>query len=300
MLNALLASYDKHILVETNNYKVLRDLQNNRFAGTQVPGFSFSKDLSNTNIDFKFSFLEKGERAYFMEDFENNKMVLKTQYEKKISFGQLTWLFAPIFEYLHQKQNRFSLHAAAYGKKKEAIVYVSEGGGGKTTSSLEMCLNRDFEFIGDERILVDSTKKPQVLCGNPVIHVRKETLPFFSKLNTLRKKAKVYIYPEEVGIIKKNYNYSIKHLVFSRLSTCNIIKKINKESAILNLFKNASEVIRRVGCCIVSLNIPLNSLDTKNLTINRWNNIVRVFSSVEYHMIEGSKDFIGGYLESLL
>ena len=70
-----------------------------------------------------------------------------------------TNILEPVLYYVAVHKKQYLLHAATIVKDAKATCIVGKGGAGKTMMSLNKCLQEGYAFMGDDLILVDSTKR---------------------------------------------------------------------------------------------------------------------------------------------
>jgi hypothetical protein len=124
-----------------------------------------------------------------------------------------------------QRAEKFmaTIHSACVEKDNSAILLLGRTGSGKTTLSLDLCINYDYSLIGNDRNVVglDSNERFIAFDGTKFLFLRYESirrnlpelLPLFpeKKLDSWLRKTKVL--PNELGIKNSNNTPILKSYI---------------------------------------------------------------------------------------
>ncbi len=95
----------------------------------------------------------------------------------------------PLIDYVLLKKGVISVHAAAFSKHDNAVVFAGRGGAHKTTIAMDMIRREGYRFLGDDRVLLDDTGRVYAFptfVDLFTFRLRKMALENFRKLDKLR------------------------------------------------------------------------------------------------------------------
>lgn len=161
---------------------------------------------------------------YINEDFpyyvkyvnSNNKKINTTSTSieiyypiKEITPASIAYMGYILMESQRANKSQITLHSACVEKEEKGVLLLGRSGSGKTTLAIDLCKNKDYKLIGNDRNIIGlKNNKPVVYDGTKFLFLRyesiKRNLPELlhlfndSKEDSWLKKTKVL--PEDIGI----------------------------------------------------------------------------------------------------
>ena len=95
----------------------------------------------------------------------------------------------PLIDYVLLKKGAISVHAAAFSKNDRAVVFAGRGGAHKTTIAMDMIRREGYQFLGDDRVLMDGAGRVYAyptFVDLFTFRLRKMAIENYRKLDKLR------------------------------------------------------------------------------------------------------------------
>ena len=125
----------------------------------QWPLTQNSQSVTQFEINNYFVILADNSMVFYIYDIILNKAIVCI---KDVTLLPNYFLASPFFKLIKLWSKRVGLniiHAGCVSNDKHAVLFVGQGGKGKSTSSIQ-CLTGGLNYIGDDYVLVDLKKTP--------------------------------------------------------------------------------------------------------------------------------------------
>jgi len=291
-----LQSYSKGINLITNSCQLVNFLEDS-FIKSILPDFKTTKVFEDKA--FLLRFLDSGTKSFKLTE---ERCDVEGIFNKDFSGPNLTYLVRYLLQKQYLNNDLFLLHGAAVTKADKTALILGSSGSGKTTLSLELCLNRGFEFIGDETILFN-LKNGGVSAGNDYIRVDTDNLTVCQALGLEGSgEGKKILSVEELRIKKRVLPSQVDVIMYPKvLPDLKQVKLLGEEESILNMFYEVSDPVRAPGYALVNFGKALPSLDSPKMSSKRLKMVKELIGrGVPSYAIKSSFTFISGFLEDLI
>ena len=224
--------------------KALSSLKNKKFEMKQVHSKTKYNHYKDNNLQIYLSDNIEQEYLVIKED-KNIYIISKNKDESRC----LLYVIREIIRIVSGNKKNIILHAGCVRNSKQNILIVGESGSGKTTLVFQLLAKADFEFVSNDRTIVDSDFRVfefpiKVRVGFETInHIK--TLQKFLISNNINKieNNKIILYPKDINRWKKqkkNDNCTIAKIIIPNINPNikNNIERLSQYEAKRILEKN--------------------------------------------------------------
>jgi hypothetical protein len=240
---------------------LLRSIINNDFLSKYIPEVIVSRTDKRRNI-FQLTF--QPSHITSLEFVSENKVCFNYQIEI-VSIRDLISVIDYVLDFVRQKDGVYNIHASACSLNDKAIVFIgSVSGLGKTTLALNLCLNKGFKFIGDEKVLL--SEDMTVIGGVKTIEYNK---------NQLYKTIDNNYHNKDITN-EKTINVETQNIALALIIQPMIVKNgnlfVNKWEPIKSewhLYEEMTRKIRGISRRVNNFSVPIPSIDTNDIAVRR-------------------------------
>lgn len=224
--------------------KALSSLKNKKIEMKQVHSNTKYKYYKENNLQIYLS--DNIEQEYLViKEYQNIYIISKNKDESRC----LLYVIREIIRIVSENKKNIILHAGCVRNSKQNILIVGDSGSGKTTLIFQLLAKSNFEFVSNDRTVVDCDFRTfefpiKVRVGFETInHIK--TLKKFIISNNINKieDGKIILYPKEIKRWKKqkkNDNCSITKIIIPDINSKikNNIEKLSQYKTKIILEKN--------------------------------------------------------------
>lgn len=266
------------------NSNILDKIQKLDFIYNYIPEVSI--DDTNNQTEYKLIILDN-EKDVKLE-INNYSFSFSYNAGHNITGEDLVTVIDYCFDYIRQEMGVYCVHGSAAEKNGKGVLFFGPISGiGKTTVTLNLCLKKNFSFIGDDKILINSYG--EIEGGAKLLRYNKSALnqsvsENLDKLSPEEIKAKV-------KISKSNSKITLIVLPILSHKTAGLeIEKWDSIKSNFHIYEELTRKIRGTSRRVGNYNYPLESLDSRKLAQKR-----SIFSSilserVPFYMLKGNPD----------
>lgn len=264
------------------------------FVYHYIPAFSltskvkirqeYTLELNNKNA--KLSFQKQGKKFY-----------LEGNLKKYLSLEDVITVLEYCLEYIRQEKGIYCVHGSAVAKQGKSILFIGAASGlGKTTLALNLCQQEGFDFIGDEKILVDLNN--QLVGGSTFIIYNKKFLTKSIKINLNLKKID---YNSQIKLAKTPLRLSliVQPMIFNSAVKLEI-ERWNNLKANFHFYEEITRKIRGTSRRINNFRYPLPSIDNEIIALKRASFANEIAQKVPFYQLRGNTSKIMGKISELL
>lgn len=232
--------------IDINLYKkALSSLKNKKFEMKQVHSKTKYKYYKENDLQIYLSDNIKQEYLVIKE-YKNIYILSKNKDESRC----LLYVIREIIRIVSENKRNIILHAGCVRNSKQNILMVGDSGSGKTTLIFQLLAKADFEFVSNDRTIVDNDLRTfefpiKVRVGFETInHIK--TLQKFIISNNINKieDDKIILYPKDINRWKKQKekddNKTITKIIIPNINPKikNNIEKLSQYNTKIILEKN--------------------------------------------------------------
>ena len=229
--------------------KALSSLRNKKFEMKQVHSKTKYKYYKENNLQIYLS--DNIEQEYLViKEYKNIYILSQNKDESRC----LLYVIREIIRIISENKRNIILHAGCVRNSKQNILMVGNSGSGKTTLIFQLLAKADFEFVSNDRTIVDSDFRVfefpiKLRVGFETInHIK--TLQKFIISNNIDKieDGKIILYPKDIKRWKKqrkNDNHTITKIIIP-----NINPKIKNN--IEKLSPNKAKIVLEGNCYVLN------------------------------------------------
>lgn len=224
--------------------KALSSLRNKKFEMKQVHSKTKYKYYKENNLQIYLS--DNIEQEYLViKEYKNIYILSQNKDESRC----LLYVIREIIRIISENKRNIILHAGCVRNSKQNILMVGNSGSGKTTLIFQLLAKADFEFVSNDRTIVDSDFRVfefpiKLRVGFETInHIK--TLQKFIISNNIDKieDGKIILYPKDIKRWKKqrkNDNHTITKIIIPNINPKikNNIEKLSPNKAKIVLERN--------------------------------------------------------------
>lgn len=290
------------IEVESKSINVFTAFKRCRILPTIIPNIEIFQDPAPSVINYRIIHTQDSANSITTN---NNTFHIHEAWDDNDIPGYIVFFIYKLFDHLYLTKNYISFHSSAISKNNKSILLVGSAGSGKTGTMLHMVLKKGFQFLSNNRTVVDAIDST-VIAGTNHISIRKEDI--FRYQDLIQSDA---LYTTVTGFqILEQHELGIKQtaqfpqhlsgIVIIRIT--NDVSKfqiINKEIAIYKLYENISRTQWGEGLLFAGEVIgPI--LDTAETAQKRLNLLKLLLKDQRCYEINGSVEFIEQNIEHVL
>lgn len=248
---------------------------------------------------------------------KTNKAIIKLPVQN-LFFPDLVYLVLTMMSKELNKINKYFIHCSVVKKNNKGIMIIGDPGSGKTTLSLYLSVNKDFEFVCNDRALLEFHDGiPYVTAGTLETSTRIGVIPQFfpmlmERINTDDLERpwdnRFYLNSEFESIgIKVNTGTVITHVLFAltypttdnqtRLTQYDISKR--QDASILKTMGCFSQCIRADNNMLISAEYPFPSFDTNELACKRLKDVKKFVDATEMYSARGNIRSLADMIDQL-
>ncbi len=307
------------ILMATNSDEVIKfflyDRENVRET---IPGVKARLIDSNTELKEPYIVYMDSEKSEVTIDENANKAIIKFPV-RELFFPDLVYLVLSMMSKELNKIDRYFIHCSIVEKNGKGIMIIGDPGSGKTTLSLYLSMNKKFNFVCNDRALLEFRNGvPVVTAGTLETSVRVGVIPqFFPILKERIDKQKwenpwntrFYLNPEfrNLGINIKS-SAPITHVLFTltypttaeqtRLEEYD--KSRRQDESILKAMGCFSQYIRADNNMLISIGYPFPSFDNSELACKRLEDVKRFVNTTKMYSARGEIKSLANMIDKLV
>lgn len=115
----------------------------------EVPGIRVFDDIP-ADCNNIVTYINNSENRFLCNDHE-----MLISYDKnRITDSSIVRIGLVLLEKVLSENNKIIVHSACVSKDDEAIYFLGRSGTGKTSVVLDLCLNKGFRLVGNDRIII--------------------------------------------------------------------------------------------------------------------------------------------------
>ncbi|SRR5258708_6336871 len=283
-------------ILVNSEIKIFDDLSGFDFLYKYIPLVEISKDSIANKETFVLS-IKDNKKLDFEFFAKENNAVLECTFNKNITLRDIVSVIDYCLDYIRQKEGIYNLHGSAVAKNEKGILIIGGVSGlGKTTLALNLCTKRRFNFIGDEKILID--KNGFILGGVNTIEFNKPDLNSSSAPelnnkgpNELSKFIDIQKRPVPIKLVIQPMIIPGANLYVEDWPTI---------KAEWHLYEEMGRKIRGVSRRLNNHSFPLQSIDTFEVSLLRSNTAKKLSRKIKFVGLKGDVNNIMDKIESLL
>ncbi|MFA6446442.1 MAG: hypothetical protein WCW14_04320 [Candidatus Paceibacterota bacterium] len=291
----IISSTEARILIDCPD-ELVSALAESSFLENYIPEVKI--EIQSTSYDHKLTLLKtNADQPHF--DFSHTESVLSGKLGTSVNIKDIVTVIDHCLEYVRQSKSIYCIHGSAVSSTKNCgvVFFGPVSGLGKTTLALNLCLKRDFSFIGDEKILLDRDRyiiggAKRIAFNKSVLHNSVGTDLDDRSLDELSQK--IRITTERV---------QIKLLVLPMLfpsSTDLEVDEWDQSKANFHIYEELTRKIRGTSRRIQNFSYPLPSLDSEKQAVER-SEYAHLFSeNCQTIYLKGGQNNILDYITNLL
>lgn len=281
------------ILLSTYSQKLADEIMDKNIINSIIPNAKLSIS-SNSHVDFQINHLKsnKNEVKLFKK-----RLDIRSKTDDALTGFQIGFILQAIFEKLYQETNSYGIHAAAICKNEKCILLMGDAYSGKSSLALRLCKENNFEFVGDERCIIQYNKKLRVLSGNSLLVLRKDFLSknySYLKLDnrTNLGNARIFVNSTDLKLKLNKKPVTINAIIRVNIGKLTKTTILSQFDSTLLLFRALTYQIRSINTPLVNFDYVLPSLDNQKLSEKRLKMSKKVSESVPTFEIHGSQKYI--------
>lgn len=283
-----------------------------------IPGV-VTKTLDNNIklIEPYILYMDSSDRKVTIDE-KANKAIIKFPVQE-LFFPDLVYLVLSMMAKELNKINQYFIHCSVVEKNNKGIMIIGDPGSGKTTLSLYLSMNKQFEFVCNDRALLEFWDEiPYVTAGTLETSIRTGVIPQFfpmlmEKINTSDLEnpwnSRFYLGSqfESLGIKVKS-NTPITHVLFAltypttasqtRLEKYDTSRR--QDLSILKTMGCFSQYIRADNNILISAEYPFPSFDTTELACKRLKDVKNFVQATEMYSARGDIRFLADMIDKLV
>jgi len=282
-----------HVIRVEADRQIINDLKKSGVIENYIPNGAILLD-NKSRAKYILS-VKNSARVKIFWNKNDHELVLKGKYQKGFSLFDLVTLIEYFFEYIRQKNGIYCLHGSAVSDGQRGILIIGGVSGiGKTTLALNLCLGKDFKFIGDEKILID--ERLNLIGGLKSINYNKPQL-YESVLINLDGKDRVslsqFVKIEENKVPLKMI---LQPILFADSTADLKVEKWTAEKTNFHIYEELTRKIRGVSRRINNYSLPVDSFDTPKLAKHRSRLAAYLSEKVLSYWLAGSFDNMAEFI----
>ena len=222
--------------------------------------YKFRQQLSAADPQLPKSavYLVRGEDLLLEMDHDE-EFIIKGPFDDEDFQERLPYLVYSLTERTRQKElGVVTVHAVAASKNHEGILILGDKGAGKTSLLLALCLERQYQVIGNDSVLLQKGRPLSLLAGTQNIDIRECVIDKFDNISGMEISStslgayerKTRVFPEDLGLSTETKKVPVAKVVRVNIHEANSEKSVTSEIPttieLLRLNENFSRYIRGV------------------------------------------------------
>jgi len=272
--------------------QIYDELKDSDFAASRIPELEFTEGAeASAKINLVTG---KNKEATFEPEID--RYTVKGDLED-LEITQLTYLIFSAAEREREKQGKYTFHGSGVSSDK-GVLFLGHPNSGKTASSLTMALDFDYDFVGDDRVMVND--KQEIIGGNklvPLNHYNFESLGL-----------------EKYGFTKppKGEEKCVERSRFGNPSQTEIdliafpeilqkdeleVREMSDKEATFRLFQDVSPTARTSGYVLLDWDQPYPSFDSEDIAQLRYDNMKTLANDTDVVELYGTLEDITSWVD---
>ena len=308
-----------NVLIATNSSEFIDlFLQKRRNVQKIIPGVSVNLLDDNVSLIEPYVIYIDSNSEKIVIDEKANKALINLPIQK-LFFPDLVYLVLSMMSKELNKINQYFIHCSVVEKNNKGIMLIGDPGAGKTTLSLYLSMNKDFQFVCNDRALLkfrDGT--PYVTAGTLETSIRASVIPQFfpmlmEKVNMNDREeswnSRLYLNSEFENIgIKLRSNVPVTYVLFlltyPTSASHTILEKYDtskrQDLSILKTMGCFSQYIRADNNMLISAEYPFPSFDTHELACKRLKDVKKFICATEMYSARGDIKVLAEMIDKLV
>ncbi len=308
-----------NLIMATDSNEIINFFLHNRDTVREtIPGVEVKKIDSNVEMVEPYIIYTNSNDRKVVIDSNNNKAIIRFPIQE-LFFPDLVYLVLSMMSKELNKLNKYFIHCSIVEKNNKGIMIVGDPGSGKTTLSLYLSMNNNFDFVCNDRALLEFFNGvPYVTAGTLETSIRVGVIPQFfpllmEKINTSSLEnpwnSRFYLNPEFENLgIKVKSSTPITHVLFTltyptTASQTRLEKYDNSKRQDVSILKTMgcfSQYIRANNNMLISAEYPFPSFDTTELAYKRLKDVKRFVQSTEMYSARGDIKSLANMIDQLV
>lgn len=308
-----------NVLIATNSDEIVNlFLHNRKDVQKLIPGVTIEMVDNNVKlIEPYIIYMDSNDRKVIINE-KSNKAIIKFPVQK-LFFPDLIYLIISMMSKELNKVNKYFIHCSVIEKNNKGIMIIGDPGSGKTTLSLYLSLNKNFEFVCNDRALLEFLDGvPYVTAGTLETSIRTGVIRQFFPMLKEKVKTSDFKNPwntrfylgskfESLGINVKS-STPITHVLFALTYPTTVsqtrLEKYDtsqrKDLSVLKTMGCFSQYIRADNNILISAEYPFPSFDTTELACKRLKDVKTFVQATEMYSARGDIKFLADMIDELV
>lgn len=279
------------INVQADN-KVLDDICNSPFLGKYIPSVGVDRQPSSDSMPLPTLIVRRSDHTSFV--FNQRASVLNiAKSNDDVSAEDIITIIDYCLDFVRQDQGFYVVHGSASSVDGVGVVFFgSVSGVGKTTINAYLCSECNFNFIADEKVLVNAMG---YICGGvSSIAFNKEGLE-----NSIGKSVQSI----KAGESQESQRVSTKiGMIIQPIVGSGGVQVYKWSTARANwhLYEELTRKIRGTSRRIGNFRFPIQSIDNNEIALKRVASVESISQGIPFVSLKGSVNDMAGYINKAL
>lgn len=272
-------SADSFLLLE-GDANLLDSIVKNSFLQDYIPNMSLIE--KNHNNDVAKVIIEESDKFSFSTE-ENKQFKIKGKLGKHFSIVDIITMIDYCLETVRQENGIYCIHGSASCARNKAVLLIGGASGiGKSKVNYFLVKNNGFQFIADEKILIN--KRFEIVGGIKKFIVNKDLF-----LNNIDKN-----YVPNICIKKTEISFIIQPITTKNGEF--FVDYWDKKKINFHMYEELSRKIRGISRRINNFSIPLQSLDIYKYSLERSKISQSISKKIKGATIYGDPEYVANFI----
>ena len=277
-------------------------LSGGMLAPDSVPGVSVCNTDHRGNSNGRFiKYLESDEVSTDIDVNKNRATICAPK--QNLFIPDISFLALSMFAKEMNEYDKYFIHSAVVEKDGKATLLAGDGGSGKTTLGLYLCMQKGYRLISDDRTIIGNENESlKVFAGTKEANIRVGTAKAFfpTVLNEISEEQQARPWQNKISIsdyfcklgIETSNTADISNIIFTQTYPVEAVNttmmKQRVDESMINVMGSVSEHIRANRNVLLSTNYPFPSFDTTELAEKRMRFVERIIGNCAVYTARGN------------
>lgn len=141
----------------------------------------FKVDIIDNTLKYSLSFEDDDEEAGHIEKISPTFFQYIDSWDEICNTTQLRSVIYQIIELARQEKSRFLIHGSAVSTEEGSLVFLGDGGSGKSSTMLRMCQEHNAKMISNDKVVVGLEENTFIVeKGSRYINLRESSVRIFN------------------------------------------------------------------------------------------------------------------------
>lgn len=290
----LVSSINRKLIVRADD-GVIDQLYEHSFLKQYIPESEIQK-VESDEASLPHLLLTQSDTTEF--SFSEQIAEIKGDIPNSISLHDIVTVIDYCLDYSRQKNAEYCLHGSAVASQAGQGVYFlgPVSGLGKTTTAINLCLDRAFKFVADEKLVIN--ENGDILGGIKHVSYNKTSLQNSIRVNVSGKSEKEL--SDHLAIESEPVSLKLVILPIVIQGSTLDCESWDKKKAEFHIYEEMTRKIRGTSRRIENFTFPLQSIDSLILSKRRVKSAKKIADLASFYVIRGEVKQIMDKIEELL